>query len=247
MAWLGVLAYTFQIYFDFSGYSDMAIGIGKMLGFKFPENFNNPYVSKSITEFWRRWHMSLGNWLRSYIFTPLSLNLRNTPGNGMALSLIITFSLCGLWHGASWTFIIWGLYYGVLLVIERLFLLNIYKKIWGFLSIFITFFFVVIGWIFFRMEKIKSALIFIKKLFNFERMHSFGKVDTHLCVTGLIAIIFSFFIIIPYGNKIQQKIYFGKFSNIETVIFSIIFISLFFTCVAYISSGNLNPFIYFRF
>ena len=162
-AWLGIAAYTLQIYFDFSGYSDMAIGLGKMLGFHFPENFNYPYISQSIGEFWRRWHITLGSWFRSYVYIPLGGN-RN--GNFKTYrNLFITWALTGLWHGASWNFIAWGLYYFVLLTIEKTFLLKYLKKgkVWPHIY---TLFFVVLGWGIFTANQPGAPLgLLLQKLF----------------------------------------------------------------------------------
>jgi len=127
LSWIGIVAYAFQIYFDFSGYSDMAIGIGRMIGFDFPENFNNPYVSQSISEFWRRWHMTLGNFMKNYLYIPLGGNRVST--NKMYFNLWVVFLISGLWHGAAWTFVIWGAFHGLFLILDRLFLLKVYKKI----------------------------------------------------------------------------------------------------------------------
>ncbi len=146
-AWLGILAFTFQIYFDFSGYSDMAIGLGKMMGFHFPENFNYPYMSKSITEFWRRWHITLGTWFRSYVYIPLGGNRKGKAR--MAVNLLITWLITGIWHGASWNFMLWGLYFGILIVLEKLFLGKWLEKLPPFLSWLYTFILVVFGWILF--------------------------------------------------------------------------------------------------
>lgn len=146
-AWLGILAFTFQIYFDFSGYSDMAIGLGKMMGFNFPENFNYPYMSKSISEFWRRWHITLGAWFRSYVYIPLGGNRKGLPRT--VINLLITWVVTGIWHGASWNFMLWGLYFGILIIIERLFLGKILEKIPPFFSWLYTFVLVVFGWIMF--------------------------------------------------------------------------------------------------
>src|ERR1700722_17942588 len=143
-AWIGILAYTFQIYFDFSGYSDMAIGIGNMIGFKFPENFNNPYTSQSITDFWRRWHMSLGRWMKNYLYIPLGGN--RAGKTRLYFNLWLTFLISGLWHGASWSFVLWGAYHGVFLVLERIFLLKIYARLGKLVSTIITFILVAIGW-----------------------------------------------------------------------------------------------------
>jgi len=162
-AWIGSIAYTFQIYFDFSGYSDMAIGLAKMMGFKFPENFNNPYISQSITDFWRRWHMTLGSWMRNYLYIPLGGN--KVSSTRLYFNLWIVFLASGLWHGASWSFIFWGAFHGFFLVIERAFLGKVLTKIGKIPSILITFFIVNIGWVFFRVEKISDAFCFVKQMF----------------------------------------------------------------------------------
>jgi alginate O-acetyltransferase complex protein AlgI len=245
-AWIGILTYTFQIYFDFSGYSDMAIGIGKMLGFKFPENFDNPYTSQSITEFWRRWHISLGNWLRIYLFTPLSLNFRNYGKTGLALSLLITFSICGLWHGASWSFILWGTYYGLILILESLFLLKWYKKIKKFLRVFITFIIVVIGWVFFRANKISDALHYLKRMFSFsfKRDISF---DSEFYTIFFIAAIFVFLSLFKFGQRMQNAFYFDDYSNKRHLIIIIPVLILLVVSISSITAFGFNPFIYFRF
>ena len=149
-AWLGILAFTFQIYFDFSGYSDMARGMGRMLGFDFPDNFRYPYMSKSITDFWRRWHMTLGSWFRSYVYIPLGGNRKGTART--IRNLLITWMLTGLWHGASWNFLLWGLYFGVLLIIEKFFLGKYLEKLPGWLQQTYSFLLVVFGWVLFEME-----------------------------------------------------------------------------------------------
>ena len=164
-AWVGSLAYTFQIYFDFSGYSDMAIGLAKMMGFKFPENFNNPYISQSITEFWRRWHMTLGSWMKNYVYIPLGGN--KVSKGRLYFNLWLVFLASGLWHGASWSFIFWGAFHGFFLVLERAFLGNVLTKIGKLPSILITFFIVNIGWVFFRIDKIGDAFSYLKTMFTY--------------------------------------------------------------------------------
>ena len=165
IAWIGSLSYTFQIYFDFSGYSDMAIGIGKMLGFKFPENFNNPYNSGSITEFWRRWHITLGTWMKNYLYIPLGGNKVSSTSR-LYFNLWLVFILSGFWHGAAWTFIFWGIYHGIFLILERMFLLNLYKKMGRFIPVVITFVIASIGWIFFRADSFAFAKGLVLKLFH---------------------------------------------------------------------------------
>lgn len=154
-AWVGAVAYTFQIYFDFSGYSDMAIGLCKIMGFRIPENFNNPYISSSITEFWRRWHITLGAWMKNYLYIPLGGN--KTTNTKLYRNLIIVFLLSGLWHGASWNFVLWGAYHGLFLVLERLFLGNVFEKLGKFISVPVTFIIVVTGWVLFRNEDLSYA------------------------------------------------------------------------------------------
>ena len=163
-AWLGMLCYTFQIYFDFSGYSDMAIGLGKMIGFRFLENFNYPYISKSITEFWRRWHISLGTWFREYVYIPLGGNRCSRAKN--LRNIFIVWFLTGFWHGASWNYILWGLYYFVLLMIEKTFLLEKLKKAPAVVSHIYTMFFVVIGWLLFVFEDLSTGVVWLGNMFG---------------------------------------------------------------------------------
>jgi alginate O-acetyltransferase complex protein AlgI len=244
-AWIGILAYTFQIYFDFSGYSDMAIGLGKMIGFKFPENFNSPYVSQSITEFWRRWHMTLGAWMRNYLYIPLGGNRVNSKWR-LYFNLWLVFLASGLWHGASWGFVIWGAYHGLFLVLERGFLLKIYSKIGKIPSIIITFFIVVIGWVFFRVENVNDALTFLNRMFAFE-FTSMPVLTTQFVFFLLIAVFFAFFSITNLGERIQNEVFFGRYPTSRHLSFSFIAIALLLLSVRSITSFGFNPFIYFRF
>jgi alginate O-acetyltransferase complex protein AlgI len=161
-AWLGISCYTLQIYFDFSGYSDMAIGLGRMFGFRFPENFRWPYVAETVQEFWRRWHMSLSTWFRDYLYLPLGGN-RVSPARTY-VNLVIVFFLCGLWHGASWTFIIWGLFHGTFLVAERLGLANRIMRLWPPLRHLYLLVVVQVGWVFFRADTLTGAAAFLKAM-----------------------------------------------------------------------------------
>lgn len=244
-AWIGIISYTFQIYFDFSGYSDMAIGLGKMMGFKFPENFNNPYISQSITEFWRRWHMTLGSWMRNYLYIPLGGNRVNSKFR-LYFNLWIVFLASGLWHGASWSFVFWGAYHGVFLVLERAFLLKVYGKIGKLPSMIITFLLVMIGWIFFRVENLGDGFLYIKRMFAFEFIPNinFGKEYYTMLV---LAFIFSFFVYNKFGQKIQGMIYHNEYSTLRHVGISIVTVLLFLISISMITSSGFNPFIYFRF
>ncbi len=243
-AWIGSLAYTFQIYFDFSGYSDMAIGLAKMIGFKFPENFNNPYISQSITEFWRRWHITLGSWMKNYLYIPLGGN--KVSKYRLYFNLWLVFLASGLWHGASWSFIFWGAFHGFFLVIERVFFGKVLSKIGKLPSILITFLIVNIGWVFFRMEKIKDAFTYIKHMFSFN-FNSTNSFDFEFKTYLILAIIFSFFAISKHTQKLQDAVYFNDYTNSRHLIICLTSLILFVLSVSSITSSGFNPFIYFRF
>jgi len=245
MAWIGVLAYAFQIYYDFSGYSDMAIGIGRMLGFKFPENFNNPYISQSISEFWRRWHITLGAFMKNYLYIPLGGN--RVPKVRMYFNLWLVFVISGLWHGAAWTFVIWGVYHGLFLVLDRLFLLKFYKRIGKIPSIIITFFITLIGWVIFRAETMHQAIFFIKKMFagDFRKLDYF--LDNKFYFILIVAFVFGFMAIFKNNETWQEKILSRVQSNGKIVAMTIWAILFFIICLGYITSSGFNPFIYFRF
>ena len=244
-AWIGILAYTFQIYFDFSGYSDMAIGLGKMLGFKFPENFDNPYTSRSITEFWRRWHITLGSWMRNYLYIPLGGNrVKHKPQ--LYFNLWIVFLASGLWHGASWSFVIWGAYHGLFLILERGFLSKFYSVIGKFPSIVLTFFIVVVGWVFFRVEKVSDAFGYLKKMFAFDFN---GKYDfkPEFYTFFVLAAIFAFFVYSNRGQKLQDAFYFDGYSKRKHLLIGTLMCLLLIFSISSITSFGFNPFIYFRF
>jgi alginate O-acetyltransferase complex protein AlgI len=244
-AWIGILAYTFQIYFDFSGYSDMAIGLAKMIGFKFPENFNNPYISQSISEFWRRWHISLGAWMRNYLYIPLGGNKVATKRR-LYFNLWFVFLASGLWHGASWSFVIWGAYHGVFLVLERVFLNKVYLRIGKLPSTIITFFVVVIGWVFFRIEHLPNALTYLTRMFSFDFKTGLLP-DPEFIAFFVIAVFFAFFAWFRKGQIIQEAIYFGDYSNSRHLIVSAATLVLFVFALSSITAFGFNPFIYFRF
>ena len=243
-AWIGILAFTFQIYFDFSGYSDMAIGIAKMIGFKFPENFDNPYISRSITEFWRRWHISLGAWVKNYLYIPLGGNKVST--RRLYFNLWFVFLASGLWHGASWSFVVWGAYHGLFLVLERSFLKKIYEKIGKFPSTLITFFIVIIGWVFFRIENVSDAFLYLKQLFSFN-FQSASSFDSEFYTFFIIAVFFAFFTYFNPGLKIQNAVYFNGYNTRKHLTVFSMSVVLFILCVSSITAFGFNPFIYFRF
>jgi alginate O-acetyltransferase complex protein AlgI len=244
-AWAGILAYTFQIYFDFSGYSDMAIGIGKMIGFKFPENFDNPYVSRSITEFWRRWHITLGAWMRNYLYIPLGGNKVKTKSR-LYFNLWFVFLASGLWHGASWSFVVWGAYHGLFLVLERSFLLKFYDRLGKFLSTLITFLIVIIGWVFFRINSLSEALTYLKRMFAFDFSY-IPQLGSEFYTFFILAFIFSFFIYSKKGFSIQNSVYFENYSIRRYAVMSSLILVLLVLSISSITAFGFNPFIYFRF
>ncbi len=245
LAWIGVLAYSFQIYFDFSGYSDMAIGIARMLGFVFPENFNNPYIAQSITEFWKRWHMTLSRWMRDYLYIGLGGN--RVGKSRLYLNLWIVFLLSGLWHGAAWNFVIWGTYHGMFLIADRIFLSKLLTKIGKYPSIIITFLFVLIGWVFFRVENISQAFAFIGKMFSFNFKEANLNLDNRFYFILMLAAALSFVRAFKPGKWLEERIYATKFSLTGTMGMTILCVLLFVLSVGCITSSGFNPFIYFRF
>ncbi len=245
-AWVGILAYTFQIYFDFSGYSDMAIGIGRMIGFTFPENFNNPYVSKSITEFWRRWHMTLGAWMRDYLYIPLGGNRVKTQRR-LFFNLWFVFLVSGLWHGASWNFVIWGAYHGLFLILDRIFLLKLLKRSGNFFSTIFTFFVAVMGWVVFRIEDLPTAIAYYGRLFAFDfEPLSFVR-HPEVYVIMVVAAIFSFITVTKAGLALQERIFYSEYPMRRKVVVFAITAVLFIFSLASITTSGFNPFIYFRF
>ncbi len=257
MVWIGAIAYTFQIYFDFSGYTDMAIGFARMLGFRLPENFNSPYISQSITEFWRRWHITLSLWFRDYVFLPLAYSTsRKLPEERYMgiradkviylIATTVTFLLCGFWHGAAWTFIVWGLYMGVFLILDRLILLKYLKKAGKVPSIAITFFILMIGWLIFRSQTLDEAWSLIGGLFRFHSGESMVWLNPKFWTMLVIAIVFSFWGGFKKVESWIEKFYFNP-GNGLMIAASVIALLLFILNEATITSSGFSPFIYFRF
>ena len=242
--WLKAISYMMQIYFDFSAYSDMAIGLGRIFGFHFLENFDYPYMSKSITEFWRRWHISLGSWFRDYVYIPLGGSRR---GNGILIrNILIVWSLTGLWHGASWNFIIWGLYFGILLLIEKLFVKKYLEKIPGVFRCIYTLFIVLISFIIFSADSMNGALLTINNLFRAEMFIDDGVI--YYLKSYLPLLIVSLFGVTPLIKNIYIKM--GKNKNISKIlnILEPVFLLLLLVIVtAYLIDSSYNPFLYFRF
>lgn len=244
IAWLGIIAYSLQIYFDFSGYSDMAIGLGKMFGFDFLENFNYPYISTSIKDFWRRWHISLSTWFRDYVYIPLGGNKNgrlNTYRN-----LIIVFFVTGLWHGASWNFIFWGLFHGTFLIIERFGFDKILYKLWKPFQHIYALLIVIIGWVFFRSENLNYAFLYLKNMFSFNKGSfqinsyiEFFNINNEFYFTLFIALLLS----TPVYLKIDTLLKTRRFIYLRPLFF----IFLLFLSITYVAASAYNPFIYFKF
>ena len=245
-AWFGIIAYSFQIYFDFSGYSDMAIGIGRMIGFKFPENFNNPYISRNITEFWRRWHMTLGRWMKDYLYIPLG-GSRVATRRRLYFNLWVVFLISGLWHGAAWNFVVWGAFHGMFLVLDRIFLAKLSIRMGKIPSVVLTYFITLIGWVLFRAENFGQVGFYLKRMFSW---HSEGPVfspGTQFWFIMVLAVFFSFFAI---GRNIEswQDRFLGELpSSRAAFLRGSLTVVLLVICLGFITSSGFNPFIYFRF
>ena len=242
LAWLGIVAFAFQIYFDFSGYSDMAIGLGLMFGFKFLENFNYPYISRSITEFWRRWHISLGTWFKQYVYIPLG-------GNRFGLkrqlfNIFIVWALTGIWHGASWNFLLWGLYFCVLLVLEKIFLLKWLKR-HTILAHIYTIFAVLIGWVLFAFDNISQGIIYFSYLFGIANIPLVNKEFIFTFITNFPMLIILIVASTPFIPWVKKKL--ESYTIIIQSVTFIFLITLFVVSVAYLVDSTYNPFLYFRF
>lgn len=248
-AWLGITCYTLQIYFDFSGYSDMAIGLGKMFGFDFLENFNYPYISQSVAEFWRRWHISLGSWFRDYVYIPLGGN-RVSPLKQYR-NLFIVWSLTGIWHGANWTFMAWGLYYGILIALEKAFLDKLLKKLPQVCRHIYLVLLVMIGWVFFRAENIGQANEFIKVLCGIGSNpiynNSFMNYISESGYILILAIIFATPVVPKIKSVLEAKHKKLVDSEFVYTLHSITLMTIMFVVVVILVNSTYNPFLYFRF
>lgn len=247
MSWMGLAAYTFQLYFDFSAYSDMAIGLGHMFGFRFLENFNYPYISKSITEFWRRWHISLSTWFRDYVYIPLG-------GNRVGVwkhirNILVVWMLTGIWHGASWNFVLWGIYYGILLLIEKFVLGKYLKKLPGVFQHIYCMFFVMLGWNLFVFDDMSAGISFARALFGTYGAGFCSRETLYLlynnAVLMVLLILGSTQLPARAGNWICAKLR-GK-ETILTIVKNVFYVGIFLLSVAWLVDASYNPFLYFRF
>lgn len=241
MVWLGILAFSFQIYFDFSGYSDMAVGMGHMLGFRFPENFNYPYISKSITEFWRRWHISLGTWFKEYVYIPLGGNRKG--GLLQVRNILIVWLLTGIWHGASLNFLMWGVYFGILLLFEKFILKNILKKLPSWLQHTYACLLVIFGWVLFAFEDLHAGLAYLLQMLGASGLPFSNDRTLFLLLGSLSLLVFSAFGSTPLPAKLADR--FCKKGR--TILEPLFLGAVLFLSIAYLVDATYNPFLYFRF
>ncbi len=247
-SWLGIVCYAFQIYFDFSGYSDMAIGLGKVLGFDFPENFNYPYISASVTEFWRRWHISLSTWFREYVYIPLG---GNRKGLGRQLrNILIVWMLTGIWHGAGVNFLLWGLWYALFLILEKLFLGKLLKVLPKMAGRIYTWFVVLVGWVFFELQTAESIGAYLSGMFGLNNLGWADRQGIFVLLQQAVVLIIAAIGATPLIKKAVKSL-----SSVETggpmVAFrlgaTVVIPVLLLLCIAYIVDASYNPFLYFRF
>ena len=246
-AWMGLAAYTFQIYFDFSAYSDMAIGLGHMFGFRFLENFNYPYISKSLTEFWRRWHISLGTWFREYVYIPLGGN-RVSKWRHIR-NILVVWLLTGIWHGASWNFLIWGIYYGVLLLAEKFVFGKYLQKLPALFQHIYCMIFVMLGWNLFVFENMGQGIEFLKSLFGFYGQGFLNTQTVYLLYNNAALLILCIFGSTQLPSKFGKRLS-AKLAGNEIVLAAVkntFYIGVFLLSIAWLVDATFNPFLYFRF
>lgn len=250
-AWVGAIAYGFQILFDFSGYSDMAIGLGKMFGFHFPENFDSPYISKSVSEFWRRWHISLGSWFREYVYFPLG-GSRVTNQGRLYFNLLVVWALTGIWHGANWTFILWGLFYFVLISLEKAigFEKLQHREDWigRFFSAIghgYTLIMVLIGWVVFRASTLLEASQYLQTMFHLGLLKGLQPDALRLLGENRIFFVIAFLACLPWLQWRRSGI--RAYQGIKGVVLTLAIVAMFFISIVYLVKGSYNPFIYFNF
>ena len=237
--WIAAIAYALQIYFDFSGYSDMAIGLGRMFGFHFLENFNYPYVATSVTDFWRRWHISLSTWFRDYVYIPLGGN--RVKKYRWIINILVVWSLTGFWHGAQWNFILWGIYYATFLLLEKLFFHKLLNKLPRFIQWLYTMIIVLIGWVLFNLIDVSTIWHALSQMFSFRFTSiSSAVIENAEILYGLIYIPLGIICMLPLKNKINLH-------KIPDIILNLLSLILFGVCIVFILGSTYNPFIYFRF
>jgi len=247
-SWLGIIAFALQIYFDFSGYSDMGIGMGKMLGFHFLENFNDPYIATSITDFWHRWHISLSTFFKDYVYIPLGGNRKGKIKH--IRNILIVWLLTGFWHGAAWNFLFWGLYYGILLLIEKFFLKKYLDKLPNVIKHIYAIFFILIGWCIFAFDDTKQLITYLGNMFGQNQLPLINQETLYYLVTNGMLIVIGIILSTPLIKRISNRL--ARKNNQKTQMIAffitlIIYTSIFILSVSYLVDSAYNPFLYFRF
>ncbi|MFC2038206.1 MBOAT family O-acyltransferase [Chloroflexota bacterium] len=243
LSWLGIIGFSFQIYFDFSGYSDMAIGLGRMLGFRYQENFNFPYISKSVTEFWRRWHMSLSQWFRDYLYIPLGGN--RVSITRWILNILVVWSLTGFWHGASWNFMFWGFYFGILLLAERFFLGKLLERLPGAFGHIYTLLIVVISWVIFELGSPAEIFQYLGNMFAINGIDIYNFEFLYILKSNLVLLFIAAAGSVPLFKNIHER--YSNIFFVRAVIFPVFYLVVLTVSIAYLIDSSFNPFLYFRF
>ncbi len=244
LSWVGIIAFALQIYFDFSGYSDMAIGLANIFGMDFDENFNYPYISKSITEFWRRWHMTLGSWFRDYIYIPLGGNRKGFPKQ--IRNILIVWFLTGAWHGASWNFMLWGLFFGIILIIEKVVLLKILEKLPKWTNHIYSMLLILVSWVIFAFEDLTKVKDYILTMFHLNDTSIVNAEGLYYLKNYFIIIIIGIILATPIVSKLFKKLE-EKQTNIRSILITGVYIGILLLSTASLVSDSYNPFLYFRF
>lgn len=243
-AWMGIAAFGLQIYFDFSGYSDMAVGLGKMLGFHFPKNFNYPFVSRSITEFWRRWHMTLGAWFRDYVYIPLGGSRKGK--SRLYVNLFIVWGLTGLWHGAAWNYVVWGLYFGAVIAIEKAGLLTVLERLHPVFQHVYAFVIVMVSWALFVFEDLSMSVSYLKIMFGFSGQVLMNEQFLYDAYTNAILFLLAFLGAMPVWRVLRERI--PRWNQMmEDVVIPVCCLLILVLATAYLADDSYNPFLYFRF
>jgi alginate O-acetyltransferase complex protein AlgI len=244
-SWLGVIAYALQIYFDFSGYSDMAVGLGRMFGFHFPENFRYPFIAQSVTEFWRRWHITLGNWFRDYVYIPLG---GNRKGEGITYrNLFVVWTLTGLWHGASWNFVLWGIYFAVILMLEKAGLDRLLSRSPRLLRHVYTLTALAISWVLFAFEDLTQVLRYLRAMFGIGSARLYVPSDLYFLSNYAFLLAVLFLASTPLPTRVMNRFLKGDGEGVAPILSSVFMVALLCVCTAYLVDASYNPFLYFRF
>lgn len=244
-AWLAALAFSLQIYFDFSGYSDMAIGLGYIFGFSFLENFDYPYISRSLTEFWRRWHISLSSWFKEYVYIPLGGSRCSRAR--LIINLFIVWTLTGFWHGASWNFLIWGFYFGLILTLEKLLLLDYLERLPAFFQHIYALFFIVVGWVIFALEDLSQVIAYLRTMFGLNGNLALDSGSLYLLRNNLVVLVLACLASTRLGPKLKERLLATNKDNRLLGLVNLAYLLIFIVSICFLIGDSYNPFLYFRF